>query len=563
VTESPAGGGLVTTSEVDRPDVDGAAGPPRPAGFAWLHRRRTSAATFVGAAILLFFGYLEQARTLAASSDSAGQALQAWNMLHGNPLLRGWSLSDVSFYTTELPEYMLVELARGLSGDVVHVAAALSYTLMVVLAGLLAKGRATGREGLVRVLVAVGIMLAPPAGYGVYLMLSGPDHAGTQVPLLVIWLVLDRARPRWWVPVTIALLLAFAQVGDLLVLYECVLPLVIVCAVRMYRKRGPLAGQWYELSLVVGALASTVAAMVVLTLIRRAGGFFVRTPIAGFSSAAQLSEQFWLKVQSVLQVFGADFFGLRFGTAAIVALVHLVGVGLAAWALAVAVRRFTGEDDLIVQVLTVAFIVVLVAYLFGVKPHANEIIGLLPIGAVLTGRLLAGRIMRGGLMPVMAVVLACYGGFLISDAAAPPAVSQNELVAPWLVAHHMTYGLAGYWEANSVTVDSGDRVEIRPVRMYNHQLVTTPWESDSSWYDPTEHDARFVIWASKAYCSGDCLSMADLRKIFGPPAVIYQVGRYRVLVWRTNLLTDVKTLQWCGNVWPWSTSAPPSARSCE
>jgi hypothetical protein len=32
-------------------------------------------------------------------------------MLPGNPLLRGWVLSDVSFSTTELPQYMVVELA--------------------------------------------------------------------------------------------------------------------------------------------------------------------------------------------------------------------------------------------------------------------------------------------------------------------------------------------------------------------------------------------------------------------------------------------------------------------
>ena len=40
-------------------------------------------------------------------------------MLHGNPLLRGWQLSDVSFYTTELLQYLLIEQLRGLTPDVV------------------------------------------------------------------------------------------------------------------------------------------------------------------------------------------------------------------------------------------------------------------------------------------------------------------------------------------------------------------------------------------------------------------------------------------------------------
>ena len=104
------------------------------------------------AGTLAAFGcYLLLARTRAVNSDGASQALQAWDMLHGNLLLRGWRLSDVSFYTTELPQYMLVELVRGLHADVVHVAAAMTYTLAVLLAALLAKGTATGREALLRV----------------------------------------------------------------------------------------------------------------------------------------------------------------------------------------------------------------------------------------------------------------------------------------------------------------------------------------------------------------------------------------------------------------------------
>ena len=119
-------------------------------------------------------------------------------MLYGNVLLSGWSLSDVSFCTTELPEYMLVELVRGLNADVVHVAAAITYTLVGVLAMVLAIGRATGREAAVRALVVAAIMLAPALGTASGVLLLSPDHVGTQVPLLLIRLVLDRPKPRWY-----------------------------------------------------------------------------------------------------------------------------------------------------------------------------------------------------------------------------------------------------------------------------------------------------------------------------------------------------------------------------
>jgi hypothetical protein len=94
-------------------------------------RRRPVPAARVAVAWLAGAGaafpvYLRLARTRAVNSDGASQALQAWDMLHGNPLLRGWTVSDVSFYTTELPQYALVELFRGLRADVVDIAAAMA-----------------------------------------------------------------------------------------------------------------------------------------------------------------------------------------------------------------------------------------------------------------------------------------------------------------------------------------------------------------------------------------------------------------------------------------------------
>src|SRR5215472_148106 len=63
-------------------------------------------AGYVAAAALFFLCCLRLSGTQPVTSDPATIALQAWDMLHGNWLLTGWSLADVSFYTTELPEYI-------------------------------------------------------------------------------------------------------------------------------------------------------------------------------------------------------------------------------------------------------------------------------------------------------------------------------------------------------------------------------------------------------------------------------------------------------------------------
>ena len=99
------------------------------------------------AGVVLYLCYLAISRTEEVTSDGASIALQAWDMLHGNPLLRGWTLTDVSFYTTELPEYMIVEAVRGLNADVVHASAAITYTLVVLTGRPAGPGPGQGPRG--------------------------------------------------------------------------------------------------------------------------------------------------------------------------------------------------------------------------------------------------------------------------------------------------------------------------------------------------------------------------------------------------------------------------------
>jgi hypothetical protein len=510
-----------------------------PAGL--LRERWLTSAIFLAAGLVLYVAYLWQARTVALNSDGGSDALQAWEMLHGNVLLRGWSLSDVSWYTTELPQYMLVELARGLNSDVVHVAAGITYTLVLLLAAVVAKGSATGREGAMRALLAAGVMLAPSLGLGTNVLLSDADHFGTQIVLLLIWLLLDRARARrWWMPVAVTVLLAWGQVADAIVLYEGVVPFVIVCGIRIYRQRDPLREKWYDLSLAAGAVVSVGLATAALILIRDAGGFAMRTPLAAFTAASTLSTHLWVTLETVLTLFGADFFGLKLSTfAAVAALLHLVGVVLAGWAVLLAVRQFSGQD-FAVQLITVALIVLLVAYLIGPKgatmSGAYEIDGVLPLGAVLAGRMLAARLLRSRLIPGLGVVLGCYAVLLVGNAAHRPAFSDNQQAAIWLQAHHLRYGLGTWWRANAVTADSGDRVQVRPVVARGSEVVVTHHETVQSWYDPRLHYANFVVAPGRI---SDCTSRprrCPWAATFGLPAHAYQVGDLVVLVWNKNLL---------------------------
>ena len=53
-------------------------------------------ALFALAVVALWFCYLRVSRTQRVESDGASIALQGWDVLHGNLLLHGWTVPDVS-----------------------------------------------------------------------------------------------------------------------------------------------------------------------------------------------------------------------------------------------------------------------------------------------------------------------------------------------------------------------------------------------------------------------------------------------------------------------------------
>jgi hypothetical protein len=540
----------------------------RSARWAWL-------AAFAVAAIGLFVCFLRFSGTYPADTDGSDQALQAWDMLHGNLLLHGWTIADVTYYTTEVPQYMLIEMARGLGPDVVHIAGAITYTLVVLAAGLLARGRATGRDGLIRLLVAAGIMLAPQFGNATHLLLSQPDHLGTQLPLLLVFLLLDRAPRRWYIPVAVGVVLTWVMIADQVALLDAAVPLALVCGARallaVLRHRRSLASQWYELSLVAASAVSFVAATLAVRLISHLHGYQVLPLAAERTPIDEIPQHVVLTLEGILNVYGADFFhlsdgsllgpglgGLPMAAGIALATVHLVGVALAVWGFFRALRYFFDPSDLISPVLATAIVVNVAAYVLSVAPvsvfDTREIIAVLPFGAVLAGRMIPAKLAWAPrqLKPVLACasagVLACYVAALGYGAAQPPVAESEQAIVPWLEAHHLTNGLGTYNEANLITLDSGGRVAVRTVSWQFGRDVPRRFESKADWFDPRHNYANFIVTNTADTTPNRDGSLRRSSMIprpaiaalhAGPPAHVYHYKTFTIIVWDHNLLDDL------------------------
>ena len=565
------------------------------------------AAGITAAGVTLFLVYLRLTNTYPEDSDQANLGLQAWDMLHGNVLLHGWVLSDVSFYTTELPQYMLLELIGGLNTGTFHAAAAMTYTLAVLLAAMLAKGRASGRRGVARALIAGGIMLAPQLGFGVFILLLTVGHIGTSVPLLVTWLVLDRGRPRWQLAVIIGVLLTWGAIADSLVLVVGAVPVALVCALRVLRDvfsdpsshsrhislsrhssptslngpasprdsrdpssfNGPtsprdpidlsgpggrvrraLGTRRFEVYLGAAAVASAVVSQAMVRLIHALGGYALHAVTFTFEPASTWPSQVVSTWRGLLVLFGASYTGLA-GHDRDVALLHLVGLALAAAGLILVTWRFFTTATLVDQVLAAAIAVNVVLYVVSNMPslNAHEMAVVLPCAAALAGRMLvraeapAARRRRGAAVAravaatAGAVVLAGYLGGLAREARHPAAPAQNLPLATWLAAHQLRYGLGGYWLSSIITVETGGQVKVRALMQFTMQR--DPWESAYAWYTPRGQYANFIVFENLPGFYYHWEPRALVHTYFGDPAQTYNIGPWTVMKWNRNLLPDI------------------------
>jgi len=530
-------------------------------------RRLLAAAAAALVVALLFLAYLRVSRTYPENSDESNDLLMAWDMLHGNVLLHGWYLSDVSFITTELPQYALLVWLFGLHTDTAHIAAAMTYTLVVILSVLLARGRVSRREARPRMLLTAALIFAPQLGVGVFVLLLSLGHIGTAVPLLLTWLVIDRASPGGrppgtprdqgdpsprtplaYVPVAVGLLLTWVLIADPLVLLVGVVPLVAVCAMRVARELARrqdatvlavLRARWYELSLAVAAIAAQLLASLAGRLLQA----YLHPLPYQLAPVHTWPRHAWVTAKGLLALFGAKPEGPPAALA--FALLHLVGVALVAWAVLRVARHFLSWPDMISQILLVAMVLNVAAYVPSTLANATDLNArefavVLPFGAVLAGRTLGVSLRDSRRRWVIPALLACAVGYAVSlgwAAAQPSVPAMNARLVTFLSAHHLTRGIGGYWESSVVTVGSDGAVTIRAV--LPGTLQPDLWEAKSSWYDPGPNYANFLVTSSTpGFFNHWQPNRAAVAKL-GAPARTYHVGPYTVYVWNKNLLAEL------------------------
>jgi hypothetical protein len=214
------------------------------------------------------------------------------------------------------------------------------------------------------------------------------------------------------------------------------------------------------------------------------------------------------------------------------------------------------------QILAVAIVLNVLLFMFtnasGLAAHEVAII--VPFGATLAARVLvrergAARAPRGAHPAARARRVGLAGGLRLAGAAVgilvligyaaglgyeirqPARPAANTSLATWLLDHHLSYGLSGYWTSSSVTLNSDNQVQVRALMQFS--MHDDLWMSNQTWYDPQAHYANFIVLDSKPGYFSHWEPLTLIKEYFGTPARIYHTGPYTVMVWNRNLLPSI------------------------
>jgi len=329
-------------------------------------------------------------------------------------------------------------------------------------------------------------------------------------------------------------------------------PLMLVGVARaapgLFQRQVRLRERWYELSLAAAGLLSVVVAAVVIRVIASAGGWVVLRAGKQFVQSSKLPANLAVEVQDFFALFSANFFGHKADTAVLPVLIHLAGVAVVALAIWITVRSLSrgfprDGGDLVNDIVIVAIACNLVAYLllYSAKTdQIREVSAVLALGAVLAGRVLGGPLVRNRLEPVLAVGILAYLLTMGPALTGPAGQPANQPLAKWLESQHLTNGIGGYWQANSVTLDSGMRVTVRPVKGgVGGRAIPDLWEIDLSQLAAAQNSANFLVLTSGSAAANPPITRAGATRQFGEPAHIYHYRNYTILVWNKNILSSL------------------------
>lgn len=474
------------------------------------------------------------------NSDNAWEILLGQDLLHGNILLRGWTLTPFTAWTSEVPVYGFAALLFGVREDLLYVTPVLMYAAAVALTAVLAATRLDGLARARAVLITVGL-LALPTPYLAYVVLQpGFPHMGTVLlglaSLICAAACAERIRPL--AALALVVLLAANVTGDGLAVPDYALP-ILMAAVLMAAVGGRRSTHLAIAGLATAGLLFGAGARLLPQMLH---GFDYVGLDVGLSSPGQALHATRIVTETLTVMLGGRQVP-TIGPEELSAIALVAGVALATLFVAWHALRGRGPVELrfleLVLVaaigggLAAAVLTTRVQNIFGSRYLVATVLLGIAVFASAVARLPATGWRRAAIAAIAMIAVVRLGVFA-AEVEGRPYPQTTLAVRDWLLGRGLTYGYSGYWDADLLTVESNERLTVRAVGVGGGRLAPYLYLARSDWFAPgATEGARFLVLRSGGASLEDNFGVDEqvAARTFGPPDHREVVADYVVLVW--------------------------------
>ncbi|OXM14214.1 hypothetical protein [Paenibacillus herberti] len=480
--------------------------------------------------IMMFLYYLFHAIQTPANSDFAAIILEARSIYEGNIFLSGWALSTVSFYTTDIPFYVIGMMILGPTHRLLYIVPSIIFVLTLA-AALWVVYDGKRIRGSLLTFSFIGI----PVGLFASISLTGPIHIAAIGLCLICLKFLQLTKQKNMYYLYFGLLFCWTLIGDSLALWILGVPIVLLGAYRIYVT--PMHWKREIISPIIVCVALLVS-KAVLKLIAVSGGFVV--PGAGqamFTEIENIGRNIYSTFYGLLELFNANFFGRPIGSLqTMILLFHFCAMILVFYIFGRIAYQMVkkSENDYTNQLLVISIAVTIAAYLFSNMNLGTDttryLIPVVFLGAVLVGRWFNTFEWNPNKNVIVAMVIGFYALSMFSPFSLQRDLNKMDKLQVYLENQGLTNGYASYWLSSPITVYSNAKVKVRQVTATSDEKITPfIFLAEKKWYDSS---ANFIMYDSSDWGSVNKLTAINT---FGKPVKELQFEDVHILVWDKDI----------------------------
>lgn len=486
--------------------------------------------------------YLGISLSLPYNSDHAAILLEAKSIIDGNYLLSGWTLSTVSYYTTEIPFYIIGILLIGFSEKVIYLVSAINYSMLVTLIIYLSSFQSK-KLSLKRFFISSCLSLFIASLFSLW-SLHSPVHIVafiyclSTVPFINRFLMAGKVKDL--IPFSLLLLVSF--IGDNFAIYIWGIPVILVFLIKLVREKEK--SKFFIL--LITTLIPIFLSSIFLRTISSKGGFILPGVVdeVRFVDYLDLGNNLYLFILGLFDLFSVNFFGKPvLSVESILGSIRIIGLFYFVFIMIMNIKNFF-KLPIVNQILVVATLINILEYLLGNVSVNRATVRYLMPSLIFAVILFTSSLTENEWSPkrMVYVIFACgmVGISLLPKISysRPPLPVAN--LVSFLHEQKLANGYGPYWSASIATAHSGGKVNIRPVISEDGKYIKPyKWLSEDKWY---LEDAHFLVVDGQKSDNVYVDIYAEMaRNTFGHPDETYKLDNFTVMIWKNNISADLFT----------------------